>query len=90
MVSRRHRVDLQDRRSADVAFKAPFLARNGATDQGSVTVNGKLLCFTNQGHVSFGTGFGQTIKVVFSSQADREGSQCNDFNGNVVLPVFGP
>ncbi len=85
--------DIRVSSGAHVQFSSPFLARNAAVPgqrQGSVTVNGRLLCFGNQGHVSFGTGSGQTLQVVFPSQADREASQCNDFNGNVVLPVFGP
>ncbi len=36
--------------------------------------------------VGFGTGSGQTIQDVFPSAADRAASQCNDFNGNAVLP----
>ncbi len=82
--------DIRVRSGAQVEFGSPFTARNGAMNQGSVTVNGRLLCFGDQGHVSFGTGSGQTIQDVFPSQANRETSQCNDFNGNVVLPVFGP
>ncbi len=81
--------DIRVRSGAQVEFGSPFTARNGAMNQGSVTVNGRLLCFGDQGHVSFST-FGQTIQDVFPSQANREASQCNDFNGNVVLPVFGP
>ena len=81
--------DIRVRSGAQVEFGSPFTARNGAMNQGSVTVDGRLLCFGDQGHVSFST-FGQTIQDVFPSQANREASQCNDFNGNVVLPVFGP
>ena len=55
---------------------------------GSVTVNGTLNCVGNEGHVRlFG---GQVPEDIFPSQFDRENSQCNDYNGNVVLPVFGP
>lgn len=76
---------------AHVSFPSPFTAENGSSNQGSATVNGRLICFGDRGHVaSFGTGSGQTIQDVFPSQADREASQCNDFNGNVVLPVVGP
>jgi hypothetical protein len=82
--------DIRVRSGAQVEFGSPFTARNGAMNQGSVTVDGRLLCFGDQGHVNFGTGSGQTIEVVFPSQINRENSQCNDFNGNVVLPVFGP
>lgn len=82
--------DIRVRSDARVEFSSPFLARNAAVAgqrQGSVTVNGRLLCFGNQGHVTFGTGSGQTVQVVFPSAADRAASQCNDFNGNVVLPA---
>ena len=85
--------DIRVRSGAQVEFSSPFIARNlrpGGPNQGSVTVNGRLLCFGNQGRVSFSTGSGQTIQDVFPSQFNRENSQCNDFNGNVVLPVFGP
>ncbi len=41
-----------------------------------------------EGHVTFGTGSGQTTAVVFPDAADRAASQCNDFNGNVVLPAI--
>ncbi len=82
--------DIRVRSGAHVQFPGPFLARNpvvAGLRQGSVTVNGRLLCFGDQSRVSFGTGFGQTIQDVFPSQANREASQCNDFNGNVVLPA---
>ena len=85
--------DIRVRQGSQVQFSGPFIARNlrpGGPNQGSVTVNGRLLCFGNRGRVSFSTGFGQTIQDVFPSQFNRENSQCNDFNGNVVLPVFGP
>ncbi len=82
--------DIRVRSGAQVEFGSPFTARNGLANQGSVTVDGKLLCFGDQGHVSFSTGSGQTIQDVFPSQANRDNSQCNDFNGNPVLPVFGP
>ena len=81
--------DIRVRSGAQVQFSNPFIARNlrpGGPNQGSVTVNGRLLCFGNEGHVAFGTGRGQTIEVVFPSQADRLAWQCNDFNGNPVLP----
>ena len=81
--------DIRVRSGAQVNFNSPFIARNlrpGGPTQGSVTVNGRLLCFGNQGHVSFDTRFGQTIEVVFPSEANRLASQCNDFNGNPVLP----
>ncbi len=81
--------DIRVRQGSQVGFSSPFIARNlrpGGPNQGSVTVNGRLLCFGDQGHVIFGTGSGQTIEVVFPSDADRVASQCNDFDGNPVLP----
>ena len=81
--------DIRVRQGSQVEFSGPFIARNlrpGGPNQGSVTVNGRLLCFGNRGRVSFSTGSGQTIQVVFPSDADRLASQCNDFNGNPVLP----
>ena len=82
--------NIRVRSGAHVRFHPPFLAPNGITRQGSVTVNGRLDCGGDRGHVVFGTAFGQTLQVVFPSQFNRENSQCNDFNANGVLPVFGP
>ena len=70
---------------AIVEFGGLFTARNGVGNQGSVTVNGELQCFGNQGQVSFG---GVVLQVLFPSAADRAASQCNDFNGNVVFPTI--
>ena len=77
------------RQDAQVRFNSPYLARNpvvAGLRQGSVTVNGTLNCFGNQGHVTFDTGAGQTIVDVFPNAGNRAASQCNDFNGFVVLP----
>ena len=74
---------------AQVFFQSPFTARNGLANQGIATVNGNLRCSGNAGHVNFATGSApndQTIQDVFPSAADRVASQCNDFNGNPVLP----
>ena len=75
------------RSGADVTFSSPFVARNGNTTQGSVTVDGRLLCSGDGGHVQVGGGSSQTIQDIFPLPADRLASQCNDFNGNVVLPA---
>ncbi len=53
--------DIRVGTGSEVQFSGPFIARNlrpGGPNQGSVTVNGRLLCFGDQGRVSFGTGSG--------------------------------
>ena len=69
-------------------FFGLFTLKGAPASLGPVTVNGTLVCGGNGGHVRLFNG--QVPKDIFPSQFNRENSQCNDFNGNVVLPVFGP
>ena len=63
-----------------------FTLKGETEDLGSVTVNGSLDCGGNEGHVGlFG---GQVPEDIFPDSLDQATSQCKDFNGNVVLPVF--
>ncbi len=75
------------RERSTVAFNVVTL-KDPPVSFGSVTVNGTLDCGGGQGRISFGGG--QTIQDVFPSQFNRENSQCNNFNGDQVLPVLGP
>ncbi len=61
-----------------------FTLKGEIEDLGSVTVNGTLRCNDNGSHV--GLFSGQEPEDIFPSAADRVASQCNDFNGNPVLP----
>ncbi len=64
-------------------FFALFRLKDEPAPIGSVTVNGTLRCNDNGGHVRLFSG--QVPEDIFPSAADRAASQCNDFNGNVVL-----
>ena len=71
------------RGDSSVSFSL-FTLKDG-TEFGSVTVNGTLNCGGKQGAISVGGG--QTIEDIFPNPDDRANSQCNTFNGNLVLPA---
>lgn len=75
--------DIRVREDSAVVF-SKFTLKGETEDMGSVTVNGTLDCGSNQGHI--GLYSSQVPENIIPNADDRANSQCNDFNGFIVLP----